>query len=110
MHRDVTNRVRACLGITGTKLPRAFHGSFECDGVRVLVKPAVVGIRKSSQHRVFVDLDGRFVPTGRVQQSGRCYKERLEARLVWLDHKAERGDPGAVQALERLMQKHMRKR
>ncbi len=78
---NATQRVREALGIKGTKIPRDMHGEFRVDGWNVVVKrgPAQRSRGKdwrgkerfynSSKHRIFVRVDGRLIPVGRVHQA-----------------------------------------
>lgn len=77
---NATTRVREALGIKGTKLPRDMHGEFRIDGWQVVVKrgPAKRSagswrgrerFAKSAKHRIFVRVDGRLIPVGRVYQA-----------------------------------------
>lgn len=82
----LTDRVRYKLGRGGgNKLPADMQGRFNIDGHVVVVRPGTPAHRQpygrlipSSKHRMFFEVNGRLIPTGRVHQA-LCGKHRGRA-------------------------------
>lgn len=81
----LTDRVRYKLGRGDTrKFPADMQGRFNIDGHIVVVRPGSpahrtsYGLVGSSKHRVFFEVNGRLIPTGRVHQA-LCGKHRGRA-------------------------------
>ena len=73
----IANRVYRVLGAgAGRKLPAGLKGKFNVDGHTVYVfksrKTPKLSRKKRYFHRMFFRIDGRLVPTGRVQQALKC--------------------------------------
>ncbi len=65
-----TSIIRARIGVPGVKLPKTMHGEWTIDGWRVVVKRGSApkpGKARTAKARIFVRVDGRLVPAGRVR-------------------------------------------
>jgi hypothetical protein len=73
-YAPVTDRVYEVLGIKAKTIPKNMEGTFDVDGHKVTIfkSGAVPGkksqARRSSVHRMYFNIDGALVPTGRVEQ------------------------------------------
>ncbi len=76
---QVTKRIRQALGLKDT-MPASLHGDFKVDGhdvriypgarMRPLVRASTTWGRafKTSKHRIYIKVRGKWVPSGRVHQ------------------------------------------